>query len=50
MARGDLTDDERVLDEPRLPLGERGPVPELRERDKQPRRVSRTKTGRNAAG
>lgn len=30
MARGDLTDDERVLVEPRLPLGERGPIPDLR--------------------
>ncbi|MEV4246646.1 transposase [Streptosporangium canum] len=30
MARGDLTDDERVLVEPHLPLGERGPIPDLR--------------------
>ncbi|MCW2877140.1 MAG: hypothetical protein JWQ95_1240 [Sphaerisporangium sp.] len=31
MARGDLTDDERSLIEPHLPLGERGPIPDLRQ-------------------
>jgi transposase len=30
MARGDLTDDEWALVEPHLPLGERGPIPDLR--------------------
>ncbi|WP_371825969.1 transposase [Nonomuraea turcica] len=30
MARGDLTDDEWSLIEPHLPLGERGPIPDLR--------------------
>ncbi|MGW0811529.1 transposase [Nonomuraea sp. NPDC002799] len=30
MARGDLTDDEWALVEPYLPLGERGPIPDLR--------------------
>lgn len=30
MARGDLSDDEWLLIEPLLPLGERGPVPDLR--------------------
>ena len=30
MARGDLTDSEWVLVEPFLPLGERGPIPDLR--------------------
>jgi transposase len=30
MARGDLSDDEWRLVEPLLPLGERGPVPDLR--------------------
>jgi transposase len=30
MARGDLTDDEWALIEPHLPLGERGPIPDLR--------------------
>ncbi|WP_093891329.1 transposase [Streptosporangium canum] len=29
-ARGDLTDDEWALVEPHLPLGERGPIPDLR--------------------
>ncbi|TDC05843.1 IS5 family transposase [Nonomuraea longispora] len=29
MARGDLTDEEWSLVEPRLPLGERGPIPDL---------------------
>ncbi|WP_101786138.1 IS5 family transposase [Nonomuraea indica] len=31
MARGDLTDDEWSLIEPHLPLGERGPIPDLRQ-------------------
>ncbi|WP_431898535.1 transposase [Nonomuraea sp. bgisy101] len=31
MARGDLTDSEWSLIEPHLPLGERGPVPDLRQ-------------------
>ena len=31
MARGDLTDEEWFLIEPRLPLGERGPIPDLRQ-------------------
>ncbi|MET8336990.1 transposase [Streptosporangium canum] len=31
MARGDLTDEERSLIEPRLPLSERGPIPDLRQ-------------------
>ena len=31
MARGDLTDEEWSLIEPRLPLGERGPIPDLRQ-------------------
>ncbi|MDR8410822.1 IS5 family transposase [Nonomuraea sp. 3-1Str] len=30
MARGDLTDEEWSLIEPHLPLGERGPIPDLR--------------------
>lgn len=30
MARGDLTDEEWALIEPHLPLGERGPIPDLR--------------------
>ncbi|MFE0154704.1 transposase [Nonomuraea sp. NPDC059007] len=30
MARGDLTDDERSLIDPHLPLSERGPIPDLR--------------------
>jgi transposase len=30
VARGDLTDDEWSLIEPHLPLGERGPIPDLR--------------------
>ncbi|MFD8395485.1 transposase [Streptomyces sp. NPDC059680] len=30
MARGDLTDDEWAVIEPLLPLGERGPIPDLR--------------------
>jgi transposase len=30
MTRGDLTDDEWALIEPHLPLGERGPIPDLR--------------------
>lgn len=30
MARGDVTDEEWALIEPRLPLGERGPIPDLR--------------------
>jgi transposase len=30
MARGDLTDGEWSLIEPQLPLGERGPIPDLR--------------------
>jgi transposase len=30
MARGDLTDDEWTLVEPHLPVGERGPIPDLR--------------------
>jgi hypothetical protein len=30
MARGDLTDEEWCLIEPHLPLGERGPIPDLR--------------------
>jgi transposase len=30
MTRGDLTDDEWTVFEPLLPLGERGPVPDLR--------------------
>ena len=30
MARGDLTDDEWELIEPHLPLGARGPIPDLR--------------------
>ncbi|GAB3884888.1 hypothetical protein GCM10027612_60950 [Microbispora bryophytorum subsp. camponoti] len=30
MARGDLTDDEWSLIEPHLPVGERGPIPDLR--------------------
>ncbi|SNT55604.1 Transposase [Streptosporangium subroseum] len=30
MARGDLTDDEWSLIDPHLPLGERGPIPDLR--------------------
>lgn len=30
MARGELTDDEWFLIEPHLPLGERGPTPDLR--------------------
>jgi transposase len=31
MARGDLTDEEWSLIEPHLPLGERGPIPDLRQ-------------------
>src|SRR3954471_9626584 len=31
MARGDLTDGEWSLIEPHLPLGERGPIPDLRQ-------------------
>jgi transposase len=31
MARGDLTDNEWSLIEPHLPLGERGPIPDLRQ-------------------
>jgi transposase len=31
MARGDLTDDEWSLIDPHLPLGERGPIPDLRQ-------------------
>ena len=31
MARGDLTDEEWFLIEPRLPLDERGPTPDLRQ-------------------
>ncbi len=31
MARGELTDDEWSLIEPHLPLGERGPIPDLRQ-------------------
>jgi transposase len=31
MARGDLTDEEWFLIEPHLPLGERGPIPDLRQ-------------------
>ncbi|MGW7484736.1 transposase [Nonomuraea muscovyensis] len=31
MARADLTDDERSLIEPHLPLGERRPIPDLRQ-------------------
>jgi transposase len=31
MARGDLTDDEWSLIEPHFPLGERGPIPDLRQ-------------------
>ncbi|MGI5490323.1 transposase [Microtetraspora malaysiensis] len=31
MARGDLTDEEWPLIEPHLPLGERGPIPDLRQ-------------------
>lgn len=30
MARGDVTDEEWALIEPHLPLGERGPIPDLR--------------------
>ncbi|GAA3844206.1 hypothetical protein GCM10022226_79140 [Sphaerisporangium flaviroseum] len=30
MVRGDLTDDEWALVDPHLPLGERGPIPDLR--------------------
>ncbi|MFI7470496.1 transposase [Nonomuraea sp. NPDC049646] len=30
MARGDLTDEEWSLIEPHSPLGERGPIPDLR--------------------
>src|SRR4051812_11330794 len=30
MARGDVTDEEWTLIEPHLPLGERGPIPDLR--------------------
>src|SRR5512144_2584386 len=30
MARGDLTNDEWALIEPHLPVGERGPIPDLR--------------------
>ncbi|MEU0481719.1 transposase [Streptosporangium sp. NPDC006013] len=32
MARGDLTGEEWSLIEPHLPLGERGPIPDLRQR------------------